>query len=249
MNASLMNGLKHWMMIEINNKQYHIKDWDTLTISEAEKLTDIKLPKKLEKLYTSGTKEKLEEVQKTITVKNEIDFGSYSGKVLKIMSDIPNELIKYMQYHERNDLYEYYCREKIVSLVVSMPTYEPKNIESFEFEGETFLLPKSLKVFDKHIPGHSEKSLTFVEGQALFKAYAETQEKGNLRMLIAVYCRPEGEEYNEQKAIERAKQFGELPMSVAWEVFFCITKLLNTSVKTINTYYQEAVKKASACLS
>ena len=235
-------------MIEINDKQYHIKDWDTLTISEAEQLTDIELPEKMEALYTAGTKEKFEEVQKTITVKDEIAFGNYSGKVLKIMSDIPDELIKYMQYFERNDLYEYYCREKIISLL-GTPNHKPEEIESFEFNGETFLLPKSLKVFDKYLPGHSEKSLTFVEGQGLFRAYVDTQEKGNLRMLIAIYCRPEGEEYNEQKAIERAEQFGELPMSVAWEVFFCITELLSTSTRTINTYYQEAVKKASACLS
>jgi len=236
-------------MIEINDKQYHIKDWDTLTISEAELLTDIEIPEKLKELYTAGTKEKFEEVQKTMTVENEIDFGNYSGEVLKVMSDIPEELIKYMQYHERNDLYEYYCRDKIISLLGAMPIYEPQKIESFEFSGETFVLPKSLKIFDKFLPGHSEKSLTFVEGQGLFKAYAENQEKGNLKMLIAVYCRPEGEEYDEQKAIERSEQFGELPMSVAWEVFFCISELLNTSVTTINTYYQEAMKKASDCLS
>lgn len=236
-------------MIEINDKQYHIKDWDTLTISEAEKLTKIKLPEKLKELYTAGTGEKFAEIQKTITVEQEIGFGDYSGKVLKIMSDIPDELIKYMQYHERNDIYEYHCRDIIFSLMLPMPIFEPKKIESFEFEGETYLLPKSLKIFDKFLPGHSEKSLTFVEGQALFKAYAETQDKGNLRMLIAVYCRPEGEEYDEKKAIERSEKFGELPMSVAWEVFFCISGLLNTSVKTINTYYQETVKKASDCLS
>ncbi|NQU87642.1 MAG: hypothetical protein HQ541_17970 [Mariniphaga sp.] len=236
-------------MIEINDKQYHVKDWDTLTISEAEQLTDIEIPEKLKELYTAGTKEKFEEVQKTMTVENEIDFGKYSGEVLKIMSDIPDDLIKYMQYHDRNDLYEYHCRDKIISLLGAMPNYEPEKIESFEFAGETFILPKSLKIFDKYIPGHSEKSLTFVEGQALFKAYAESQEKGNLKMLIAVYCRPEGEEYDEQKAIARSGQFGELPMSVAWEVFFCITELLNTSVTTINTYYQGAMKKASDCLS
>lgn len=236
-------------MIEINNKQYHIKDWDTLTISEAELLTDIEIPEKLKELYTAGTKEKFEEVQKTMTVENEIDFGKYSGEVLKIMSDIPEELIKYMQYFDRNDLYEYHCRDKIISLIGSIPIYEPKKIESFEFNGETFVLPKSLKIFDKYLPGHSEKALIFVEGQGLFKAYAESQEKGNLKMLIAVYCRPEGEEYDEQKAIERSEQFGELPMSVAWEVFFCITGLLNTSVTTINTSYQAAMKKASDCLS
>jgi len=44
-------------MIEINDKQYHVKDWDTLTISEAEQLTDLKLPEKMKKLYTAGTRE------------------------------------------------------------------------------------------------------------------------------------------------------------------------------------------------
>ncbi|GAG69390.1 unnamed protein product [marine sediment metagenome] len=236
-------------MIEIDDKKYNIKNWDTLTIQEAEQLTNIELPEKMKELYTSGTKEKFEEIQKTITVEDEINFGEYAGEVLKIMSDIPDELLKYMQYFDRNDLYEHYCRDKIVSLIGGMPNYEPKKIESFEFNGETFVLPKSLKIFDKYLPNHSETSLTFVEGQGLFKAYAESQDKGNLKMLIAIYCRPEGEEYNEQKAIERSEQFNDLSMEVAWEVFFCITELLNISVKTINTSYQEILEKASASLN
>lgn len=236
-------------MIEINDKQYNIKDWDTLTIQEAEQLTDIELPEKMKDLYAAGNEKNYNELLSKITVEDEISFGEYAGEVLKVMSDIPEELLKYMQYFDRNDLYEHYCRDKIVSLIGSVPNYEPKKIESFEFSGETFVLPKSLKIFDKYLPNHSETTLTFVEGQGLFKAYAESKDKGNLKMLIAVYCRPEGEEYNEQKAIERSEQFNELPMSIAWEVFFCITELLSTSVKTINTSFQEKLEKVSGSLN
>jgi len=236
-------------MIEINDIKYNIKNWSLLTIQDAEKLSALDLPEKMRDLYTAGNKKDFEEVQKTFTTEDEMNFGEYAGDVLRIVSDIPEELIKYMQYFDRNDLYEAYCRELIMDLVSTVLSYKPRPIESVEFKGEVFFLPKTLKIFDKFLPGHSEKSLTFVEGQALFKAYAETQEKGNLRMLIAIYCRMESEKYDENVAIARSEQFGELPMSVAWEVFFCISELLNTSVKTINTSYQEKLEKVSTLQS
>lgn len=236
-------------MIQINDKEYRIKDWDTLTIDEAQQLTDIELPKKMGQLYMAKSEKEYDEAQEKITSNDEIEFGEYAGEVLRIISDIPNELIDYMQYYDRNDLYEYHCREKIISLLSDVPLYEPKGMESFKLNGEIYHFPKGLKIFDKYLPNHSEKSLTFVEGQAMFKAYMESKDKGNIRMLIAVYCRPEGEKYDEQKAIERSEQFKSLPMEVAWELFFYIYEQLNTSVKTISTYYQQILKPSSMPVS
>jgi len=232
-------------MIKINEKEYQIKDWDVLTIAEAQQLTDIELPKKMKKLYQAKDEKEYEEAQKKITANDEIEFGEYAGEVLRIMSDIPDDLIDYMQYYDRNDLYEYHCREKIVSLLSDIPLYEPKGMKSFKLNGDVFHFPKGLKIFDKYLPNHSEKSLTFVEGQAIFKAYMETKDKGNIAMLIAVYCRPKGEQYDEKKTIERAEKFKSLPMEVAWELFFYIYKQLNMSVRTISTYYQQILKPSS----
>jgi len=232
-------------MIKINEKEYKIKDWDTLTIDQAQQLTDIELPEKMKKLYMAKNEKEYNESLREMTVNDEIEFGKYAGEVLRVMSDIPDELIDYMQYYDRNDLYEYYCREKIISLLSDVPLYEPKGMRSFEFEGETYHFPDGLKIFDKYLPNHSEKSLTFIEGQAIFKAYVESKDKGNICMLIAVYCRPEGEEYDEKKTIERAGRFGSLPMEVALEVFFYIFEQLNTSTRIISTYYQQILKQDS----
>ena len=225
-------------MIKINDKIYHVKDWDTLTIEEAQRLSELELPEKLKKLYAAINEDKYYEIVREITPQDEIDFGKYSGEVLRIMSDIPDELIDYMQYYYRNDLYEYYCRDKIISLMSDIPHYEPKEIESFSFEGVKYMMPKGLKVFDRYLPCHSERSLTFVEGQALFRAYMNTKNTGNLGMLVAVYCRPTGENYNEKKSIERSAYLKKLPMHIAWEVFFCICVLLIISLKITSIYYQ-----------
>lgn len=230
-------------MIKINDKEYKIKDWDTLTIDQAQQLTDIELPVKMKKLYMAKDEKEYNKALGEMTVSDEIEFGVYAGEVLRIMSDIPGELIDYMQYYDRNDLYEYYCREKIVSLLSDMPLYEPKEMKSFEFEGETYHFPEGLKILDKYLPNHSEKSLTFIEGQAIFKAYVESKDKGDISMLIAVYCRPEGEEYDEKKTIERAERFGSLPMEVALEVFFYIFEQLNTSTRIISTYCQQILRR------
>lgn len=236
-------------MIRINNKTYHIKDWDSLTIDEAQKLTEIEIPGKMLKLYQSKTPKEFEDFQKELTLQDEIIFGEYAGRVLKIMSDIPDELIEYMQYYDRNDLYEYHCRDKILSLINGTPIYEPKGIESFQFEGERFLMPNGLKILDKYLPNHSEKAISFIEGQAIFKAYFETKETGNISMLIAIYCRPKGEKYDEGRVLERAEKFKKLTMDIAWEVFFYISGQLNILTKTINTSLLQTLTRKSVLKS
>jgi len=235
-------------MIRINDKLYNIKDWGTLTIEQAQQLSNLELPEKMKKLYMAASEDKYHEISGKITPVDAKDFGDYSGEVLKIMSDIPGELIDYMQYYDRNNLYEYYCRDKIISLMSDIPFYVPKNIENFKFDGVNYLVPKGLKVFDRFLPCYSENSLVFIEGHTLFKAYMETKDLGNIRMMIAVYCRPEGEDYNEKKAIERGEGFKKLPMYVAWEVFFCICVLSIISIRTISMFYPRMAKSGGQSL-
>jgi hypothetical protein len=46
-----------------------------------------------------------------------------------------------------------------------------------------------------------------------------------MNYFTAIYLRPEGEMYDEQKVADRAKVFEKLTMDVYWEVFFCIHRL------------------------
>jgi len=223
-----------------------IKDWEDLTISDCIKLCSYKVPAKLKELYSKDKLEKYNELYNSFTEKDHIWFAKYYGKVLKIMLTDPSD-VDYLQWHERVSIYELYCQDYIVSLYSEFPNYKPKRIKHFEFKGEKYYLPKTLKLLDNEIPMYKEKALTFVEGASLYSAIIDLQEKGidKFPYFIATYCRKIDEKYNEDNVLLRAGYFHKLPMSIAWEVFFCIQNLLDISMRNTATYLEREVQMES----
>jgi hypothetical protein len=221
--------------------KYKVKDWEDLKISDAIELTNLKIPNKLKELYSFKTLESYDKFYKEFTEKDFIYFARYYGKILKIMTDIPHEDIELLQWYDRISIYETYCQNMIVSLYSANPVYKAKNIKYFEFEGIKYYLPETLKLLDNEIPMAKETALSFTEGASLYSAIVDMKEEGinQLPYFIAVYCRPKDEPYNEDKSIQRAEKFKNLTMDIAWEVFFCIMRLLTISAKNMTTYLEK----------
>ena len=57
-----------------------------------------------------------------------------------------------------------------------------------------------------------------------------------LPMFVAIYCRPEGEVYDEKVTMQRANVFGGLTMDMVWRVFFCIYRQLGKSLNYTQGY-------------
>lgn len=115
---------------------------------------------------------------------------------------------------------------EVIRPLYALGVYKPQGLSSFDFEGETYLLPKfSADGFGGEMPMAEETADTFAESNDLYLACENALD--NMPLIVAILCRPEGEEYDEKVARERAEAFKRLPMSVALEVFFC--KLIRMS--------------------
>lgn len=105
-------------------------------------------------------------------------------------------------------------------------TNEVEQIEHFDFEGERYYMPISERdVNGEQTPLAAERALTWAQATDLMIA----QKDGHryMPLIIAILCRPKGEEYDEHTAKRRAEAFINLPANVMVELFFCCNALSN----------------------
>jgi len=218
--------------------KYKFKEWSDLTIQDCIDIVDIDMPESLKDLYSSKDNDQYSDKYDKISDKIRIKNTEYYGKVMKIMTNIPSDIIDTLQWWERIDIYETHLQQFVIDLYSQVPNYISEEIKTFEFEGDTFFIPESLKVLDRLIPMPKETALTYTEGAEFFKQIIEMQEKGieKFPMLIAILCRRKDEQYDETLTLARAERFKQLPMSIAWEVFFYIYKQLSISIERMQTY-------------
>lgn len=240
-------------VLSIGGTEYKaIETWEEMPLSTAIQVHQVidDMPSMLRELYDHSTKkdpdQKLtDELYAKITDEDMIKlFPLFYGEIMCTLSTIPRSVMEGMMYDWRTSGYKKYC-EGLVMGIMFGDYSEIKNIKSFEWESDTYYLPTSghflggnvdlTKVSDQDIstdvPMQNEQTIVFVEIADL-EIYSERLKGGKYEVaanIVSIMCRPEGEEYNEKKSLERAEKFKELPMSIVWEVFFCIQQLLTIS--------------------
>jgi hypothetical protein len=105
--------------------------------------------------------------------------------------------------------------------------YEPKGINSFELDGETYYFPSEF--LKKNTYGD------FIEATQLDMT-VESMRNGRYDVLpeqMAILCRKSGEEYDDEAIPEKAEKFKQLTMDIVFEFAFFLTnqnqKLLKLS--------------------
>lgn len=66
----------------------------------------------------------------------------------------------------------------------------------------------------------------------------------SLPFILAILCKPYGEQYNDQKVNERATEFESLSMNYIWSICFFLISSKNTYKKIIKHYFQAQAKRA-----
>jgi len=70
-------------------------------------------------------------------------------------------------------------------------------------------------------------ALEYSESADLMTAFSSlsggAKDYSRLPMLVAILCRPKGEPYDEEAAIQRSETFESLTMDVVWSVFFSLS--------------------------
>lgn len=243
--------------ITINNKSYKIVEpnrLDEITINQAIEINSLPIPTNLLAIYNEVVKpledQDLEALE--VTEKDTIkDFPKYYGDVLDILSDMPTDVIKYIKHEERTAIYKEYLEWFVIRILHNQLVDLEDDKYSFEFKGETYCYPANEEVLGTLIPSYETTAVEFCEASDVLSSMKEI-ENGDLealKMLIAIYCRPLNESYNELTAVKRAKEFGNLPLEVAFRVFFCIIKCTTTYLQTILTYQADQELKQSKLLT
>ena len=220
------------MKIIIQEKEYNLKtEWKEITLLDADKLKRLEVPTTLDAIYKSKDKEEHNELYKALTSKELVkEHPKFFGEVMKVLSDIPSEIVDQVHFEDRTMFYHDYLEQIFLDINFNAPTsYEYQEIAKFKHKGVTYYMPESLRIFEQKIPMYKEKAIGFSEAADITLALEGMEGAGGIAQLCAVLCREKKQDYDEDEAIKRAELFEDLPMNIVWEVFFCILKRLNTS--------------------
>lgn len=133
----------------------------------------------------------------------------------------------------------------VIRPLYMLGVYEPIGIESFEWEGVEYKLPRmTADGFGGMLPMADETAESWAESNDLYLASENPYDC--MALIVAILCRPEGEKYDELKARERAEEFRQLPAYIAFEVFFCKLLQTTTTVGLIGAYLEQMRKADQA---
>ena len=210
-------------------------DLEALTIEQAQKVYDyintnasddyrlfmLGADVPAEKMWSSHIKEYTRIVCATIAEVTGMPMGAFTA-------------LTYKQQRAFCDPFEL----QVIRPLYMLGLYEPKGIEKFEHNGVEYYLPRlTADGFGGLLPMADETAESWAESNDLHLASANPYEY--MPLIVAILCRPKGEEYNEQSARARAEVFKQLPAYIAFEVFFC--KLIQSI--TIVDFISESLVK------
>lgn len=233
--------------VTIDKKKYKIRginsikgelapDWSEITLNKAielKKYIDTDCPEVLTNYYEELTKDEKYEIE--LSEKERIKtLPEFYGGVLSILSNIPKEVVDRILWEQRTHLFNQYLNYFVIHLIYTDNTLKPYPNKYFTHNGTNYYLPKAEEALGTMIEAYETHMVEFAEASDVQVAMGEVI-GGNiegLKTMIAIYCRPKGEEYDEKKALERAASFGDLTMDIALGVFFCILGYVNQYIAT-----------------
>ena len=249
--------------VELRGKWYQACDeWNDLTLEKFIELSQIEVPEKLERLWIASSmintdiekdrkaaEKEYKAANAAITEKDIVKvFPIYYGKVIQLLTEIPEEVVDLMHHATRVDMFDQLLRGFALSLVYSAPViimdgeaqiYEPPEMKTFKLKGEEYQFPKSLRLYGDLIPMADEEVAPFAEAADIDLAIRELRRDGVQRfpLFMAIYCRKEGEAYEEKIALQRAELFKQASMEVVWSLFFCIVQ----HTRTLHNYIRRSL--------
>ena len=238
--------------LTIEGREYKAPaDWSEITLQQFINVCAIAVPKKLIELYEASAA--LNDEDPALKARNDARyeaaseditewdlirrFPAYYGRVMMALTDIPESVMRRIHHAPRSAFFNQHVRYIVLSTFMNVPVtidpdvgiiaYEVPSKESFELGGRTYFFPKSLNIIGEDIPLANEKAITFAEAADIELAFSQLSKGGadSIPLFCAVYCREQGEEYDEHTVLIRAEAFRALTMDNVWQVFFCISAL------------------------
>lgn len=257
--------------VTINKRSYQFPEhWGEISLKQAIELSGIietEMPNEL-KLYfqtmnemkderfedhNKDIRKALAEMEVSWTGEHHFKiFPAFYGKVMKILSNVPQEVIDMTDPVSRNIFYNQHLKQFMWGLLYHPYDFVKKGIKHFEVDGVKYFFPEDRDILGVQRPmGKGTTAVEFSEAADLITFASELQggKVKHLANIIAILCRPmlEGkvEVYDEQTSLQRAEKFKDvLKMDVCWEVFFCLDAQLTLFLQRTAILQMEVVQQS-----
>tara|TARA_R110000824_G_scaffold193230_1_gene375596 strand:- start:3106 stop:3765 length:660 start_codon:yes stop_codon:yes gene_type:complete len=119
---------------------------------------------------------------------------------------------------------------------------EYTKLMGFQHEGVVYHLPESkIDYYGNEAP---LASATFSEVVECFELEKNKLFVPSLPYILAILCKPFGEQYDDQNVNERSESFKTLPMNIVWSIAFFLNSLKNIYKRISNHYLRELMREA-----
>ena len=229
--------------IKVLDEEYDVIDsWSDITLREfieIQKLCD-NAPKKLQKLLGHvylGQTDEIESME--FSDREQLKtFPKFYGNMLGLVSSIPKKIINQIDFESRQQFFNTYLLKFAIGALYTPVDIPDVAVDSFDFEGDTYVLPKSRNVLGEERPMGYASTVQFTEASDIdiYMRDLDKKDYSVLSNIVSILCLKEGEEYDEETCLRRAEKFMELKMDIVWDVFFYLGELLDTFTKaTLNS--------------
>ena len=204
-------------------------EWKDMSVSYWAELTSIinkhQEKNKLKKNHYEDKYEGEADLDKILGNIEIVDEVRLNGDIFAFISGLSAENMKKVDMEQVTNV--------INTLGILTEEYKPTGARSFEFEDETYYFPSEM--LRKNTYGD------FIESTQLDMT-VENMKNGRYDVLpeqMAILCRREGEEYDEDLIEEKTKKFKNLKMDAVMEFAFFLTNQSNKLQRAFNIYSEK----------
>ena len=199
--------------IQIQDKKYEVPtDWKDITLK-----------------WWCGLYNIINQYTKLDDEVNEIEQEHSEVQVLKMNRDI----FMFLTNINENDIKELEVESvnnAVETVSELLQKYEPRGLDRFEFDGETYFFPKEFlkrNTFGDYIEStHLESTIKMMK-HGRFDVLPEQ---------MAILCRKIDEEYDDDAIPSKTDKFKELTMDIVWEFSFFLTMQSVKLTRTFQTF-------------
>lgn len=241
------------VVLGINNTDYRVyESWSEITIPKAREIYKVALsiPECLNEVYRERAKgEDCDEDQLKILLE---DLDNYTEelekfyvKSLRVLSDIPNKIIKQINKEDLKACYEAYLMPLIFGSLY-YPLEKINDVEYVETMGEKYYAPESKEVMNIVRPFYNETVGTFCDASDVDNNSKKNKSKFDFsELIISIIYRKKGDDYNEKESMERAKIFTHLTCDVYHSAIYQLSKTNSVLKQLFPNLFEKGDPKSS----